>query len=1057
MKREMMQDRHPDGETPDILIVEDSATQAQHLADLLRFEGGYRVRIAADGAAGLAAARACAPTMIVSDISMPVMDGFTMCQEVKKDPALRDIPVILLTSLTSLYDVIRGLDCGADNFIRKPYDAKYLLGRVRFILANRALRRGERVQLGMQVTLGGQTHFITAERQQIFDLLISTYEEAIQMTEELKLRQEEIARSYQTLEGLYRIAEALNPALTERAVAEQALDGALELPGVLGGCVSLLDGAGALRVVAAHETGGAPAVPGTVLDCGCAHDLVAGALRAPEPLHACEALGGVHACVPLVAGTRILGLLHLRTGAHQPAAEELQMFGTIGNQIAVAIERAHLYANMEALVRERTEALQSERNLLSAVVETSGALVVLIDPAGQIVLFNRACETALGWPASDALGRPAWEVFRLDGDESAVRRFLHDLPFEQTPPQVPGQWLARDGTLRSIIWTVTPLHRADGSVEYMLGTGMDTTALRGAQKRLEYVNNFDTLTGLPNRVLLRDRMPQQKAQARTEAKLLGLMLLRCERLHLIRETLGLGAEQALLLQVAARLSSLDGTDSVARFAESSFALVAMRQDEGQLALAARNLLAVMERPFLHAGEELHLDPRIGIAVFPNDGLYFEDLVRGAETALRRAGGALESHYEFYRPELNRGASERFKLESALRRAIERDEFELHYQPQVTLGSGAIVGFEALVRWRHPERGLVGPGAFIALAEETGLILPIGEWVLRRACGQCRAWQDAGLPVVPVSVNLSARQFSEQIPQTVRRILDETGLDPKLLELELTESASMDAPEKSFEILRELKAMGIGLAIDDFGTGYSNLNYLKRFPVDKLKLDQSFVRDIVSDPDDLSIARAVIAMAHGLRLTVIAEGVEDAGQLALLAAHGCDEIQGYLFSRPVEPEACAQMLRDQVALPLAALLREPYERTLLYVDDEVNLQAAIRRALRQRGYKVVCASDAAAAFDVLARTEVGVILCDQRMPGLSGTEFLARVKGMYPDVVRMVLSGYTDLQSVTDAVNHGAIFKFLTKPWIDDELDAALREAFAGFEQKRAAPRGAGVR
>jgi CheY-like chemotaxis protein len=312
-------------------------------------------------------------------------------------------------------------------------------------------------------------------------------------------------------------------------------------------------------------------------------------------------------------------------------------------------------------------------------------------------------------------------------------------------------------------------------------------------------------------------------------------------------------------------------------------------------------------------------------------------------------------------------------------------------------------------------------------------------------------------VVPVSVNLSARQFSEQIPQTVRRILDETGLDPKLLQLELTESASMDAPEKSFEILRQLKDMGIGLAIDDFGTGYSNLNYLKRFPVDKLKLDQSFVRDIVSDPDDLAIARAVIAMAHGLRLTVIAEGVEDGGQLALLAEHGCDEIQGYLFSRPVEPEACARMLRDQVALPLAALLREPYQRTLLYVDDEINLQAAIRRGLRQRGYKVVCAGDAATAFEVLARTEVGVILCDQRMPGLSGTEFLARVKGMYPDVVRMVLSGYTDLQSVTEAVNRGAIFKFLTKPWIDDELDAALRDAFAEFEQKRAAPRGAGVR
>jgi CheY-like chemotaxis protein len=309
-------------------------------------------------------------------------------------------------------------------------------------------------------------------------------------------------------------------------------------------------------------------------------------------------------------------------------------------------------------------------------------------------------------------------------------------------------------------------------------------------------------------------------------------------------------------------------------------------------------------------------------------------------------------------------------------------------------------------------------------------------------------------VVPVSVNLSARQFTEHIPSTVRRILDETGLEPRLLELELTESASMTDPQKSFEILRQLKDMGVRLAIDDFGTGYSNLNYLKRFPVDKLKLDQSFVRDIVSDPDDLSISRAVIAMAHGLRLTVIAEGVESQGQLALLADHGCDEIQGFFFSRPVPAEVCEQMLRDEVKLSLDLLARTPYARTLLYVDDEVNLLAAVRRALRHKGYVVLSAANAAEAFEIMATTEVGVVLCDQRMAGMDGSTFLSRVRYMYPEVTRMVLSGYTDLQSVTDAVNHGAIFKFLTKPWIEEELEAALREAFAEYEHKRGASRGA---
>jgi PAS domain S-box-containing protein/diguanylate cyclase (GGDEF)-like protein len=897
----------------EILIVEDSATQAQHLAHLLTAEGGYRVRITGNGVEGLAAARAQAPTLIVSDISMPEMDGFELCQQVKKDPALSEIPVILLTSLTSLYDVIRGLDCGADNFIRKPFDSKYLLGRVRFILANRALRSNERVQLGMQVNLGGQTHFITAERQQIFDLLISTYEEAIQMTEELKAQREQIAFSYQTLEGLYKIAEALNPALSGQAVADSALDGLLHFPGVAGGCISLLDRDGKLRVVAARELEEAEVAPGASLGCRCERRLLDGAMPGPELVADCDVLGPGFACVPLAARGRTLGLLHLHAGPGALEADAWQLMGTVGNQIAVAVERAQLYANMEALVVERTEALRSERNLLSAVVDTSGALVTLCEADGRIVLYNRACEQSLGWTAAEALGRPAWEIFRPVDDEDRIRRFYHDLSIDKELPQIQSEWVARDGRTRSIVWSTTPLRRPDGSIEYVLTTGMDVTELRGAEDKLSYLNNFDALTGLPNRVLLRDRVHQLQEQAQASNQVAGLMLLRCERMRLIRETLGIKAEQDLLLQITQRLAARASTETVARFSESAFAVAVVRPAAADLAVVARQLLADMGAPFVYEEEELHLDPCIGITVYPNDGDDFDELAQGAEAAMRRACVSLAERYEFYRPELNRGAHERFKLESALRRALERDEFLLHYQPQVDLDSGLIIGFEALVRWRHPEHGVIGPGNFIPLAEETGLIQPLGEWVLRRACEQARAWQSAGLRAVPVSVNLSLRQFSRNIPATVGRILQETGLEPGLLELELTESASMDEPEKTIEILRELKAMGVSLAIDDFGTGYSNLSYLKRFPVDRLKLDQSFVRDIASDPDDLSISRAVIAMAHGLRLTVIAEGVEREDQLALLARYGCDEIQGYFFSRPVEAMACERMLREGTGL------------------------------------------------------------------------------------------------------------------------------------------------
>ena len=1039
----------------EILVVEDSATQAQSLAQLLETEGGYRVRIAANGREGLQAARACAPTLIVSDIAMPEMDGFAMCQEIKKDPQLRDIPVILLTSLSSLYDVIKGLDCGADNFIRKPFDSKYLIGRIRYILANRALRSNERVQLGMQISLGGQTHFITAERQQIFDLLISTYEEAIQMAEQLKAQQERIAHSYQSLEGLYKIAEALNPALTEQAVGELALERLLDFPGVLGACIKLFEPDGRLRLVATRDFAVDAHSSAACASCYCERQLQSGRLTAPQLVASCEQIEQPHACIPLATGSGTRGVLCLMSAAGALTDDEWHVLETVGSQIAVAIERARLFGHMEAQVKERTDAWQSEHELLSAVVNTSGALVCLVDAAGIIRMFNPACEETMGWPAAEAIGQPCWDVFRRASGKPGLQQFF-DEPRENTrPSQVRGEWLARDGAVRSIIWSTSWLKKPDGSVEYLLGTGLDTTELRGAEEKLRYLSNFDALTGLPNRILLRDRFRQLQEKVVANDQVMGFLLLKPERLGLIGESLGVEAEQAMLVQIAERLGQWgQGEASVARVGERAFAIVAVRNSATELSTLARQVLAVMSMPFRHAQQELHLDPCIGIAVFPNDGDDYDSVVQGAEAAMRRAQSSKAERYEFYRPELNQGAHERFKFESALRRALERDEFLLHYQPQVSLSSGAIIGIEALVRWQHPELGLIAPGRFIGLAEETGLILPIGEWVLRRACEQSCAWQRAGLPPVPVSVNLSARQFSENIAATVARILAETGLEPRLLELELTESASMEDPKKTFEILRQLKDMGVQLAIDDFGTGYSNLNYLKRFPVDKLKLDQSFVKDIISDPDDLSIARAVIAMAHGLRLTVIAEGVETAGQLALLAENGCDEIQGYFFSRPVDAAACGRMLHERKSLDLQSLLREPYERTLLYVDDELNLLSAIRRAMRNKGYRVLVAANAAKAFEILATVEVGVIVCDQRMSGMSGTEFLSRVKYMYPDVTRMVLSGYTDLQSVTDAVNHGAIFKFLTKPWVDDELVEAVRDGFAAFESKRAAPRAA---
>lgn len=688
-------------------------------------------------------------------------------------------------------------------------------------------------------------------------------------------------------------------------------------------------------------------------------ELLAGDLRKPEMIRNCSVLlqgrhtvaHRDHLSIPLAVGERTLGVMNLIGIPDMDFVDEdLQVLETAGNQIAIALEQATLYAKMEALVKERTDALEAERNLLSAVVKTAGALVLLVDASGRVVLFNPACEQALGWKAEEVMGRYYWDLFLPPGYLDRAREMFEERDVSRLRPQLRTEWMARDGSTHHLIWTTSILRKANEEIEYFLGTGIDVTELRRAEEKVQYLNNFDVTIGLQNRILLRDRVKLTQERIAGSNKLMGFLLIHFLRLPLILESLGPWAEHAVLLQITERLkdwAAHGDSDSVARLGDKSFAAIAVRANPEDLSVAARQILARMAEPFEFEQQDLHIEASIGITIFPNDGDDYFSLMQRAEVAMRRAMLGKKERFEFYRPELNQGAHERFKLESGLRRALARNEFVLHYQPQVDLRTGRIIGLEALLRWQPPELGLISPGRFIGLAEETDLILPIGEWVLRNACQQSRAWQDGGLPKLPVAVNLSPRQFSQNIPATVRGILAETGLDPAFLEFELTESLSMEDPESTCDILHALKEMGVQLAIDDFGTGYSNLNYLKRFPVDKLKLDQSFVRELTSDPDDLSISRAVIAMAHSLRLRIIAEGVETEGQLALLVENGCDEMQGYLFSKPVDAATCARLMRDGKSLEIGKLTRLRDERRVLFVDNEANMVVAVRQRIALR--------------------------------------------------------------------------------------------------------------
>lgn len=472
-----------------------------------------------------------------------------------------------------------------------------------------------------------------------------------------------------------------------------------------------------------------------------------------------------------------------------------------------------------------------------------------------------------------------------------------------------------------------------GNAVRMISSMMDITERKQAEEKINYLAYYDALTGLPNRTLFEDRLPKALSLAQRNEQMLAVMFLDLDRFKTINETLGHSVGDRLLCGVAERLTScLRGSDTVARFAGDGFALLLTqisntedaariaRRTENNAVEIAHNILEALRQPFNCEGHALYITASMGIGVYPHDGKDTQTLLRNTGAALNRVKEEGGSSYQFYTASMNAKALQQLVVENNLRLALEREEFVLHYQPQVEISSGRIIGVEALIRWQSPELGLVSPADFIPLAENNGLIVPIGEWSLRTACAQNKSWQEDGLAPLRVSVNLSPRQFEQpDLIETVARVLKETGLSHTYLELELTESSIMKNPERAIETLRKLKEMEIEISIDDFGTGHSSLSYLKRFPIDRLKIDQSFVRDATTDPTDAAIIMAIITLAQNLRLKVTAEGVETEEQLKFLHLLKCGEMQGYLFSRPIPAEALRQLLVEGPHLTLAETL------------------------------------------------------------------------------------------------------------------------------------------
>ncbi|MDL2353651.1 MAG: EAL domain-containing protein [Pseudomonadota bacterium] len=695
---------------------------------------------------------------------------------------------------------------------------------------------------------------------------------------------------------------------------------------------------------------------------------------------------------------------------------------------------------LEQKVRARTAELQRFRSAMDATAEA----IFLVQRSSMLFVEvnTTACEM-LGYTREELLRIGPRQIGMLSAEDIASI----DDPTQEGPRAkkiTEIQVERKDGSQLAV-----EVHRQAHFFDdewIIVGVLRDISERKQAEQRLHHMAHYDALTSLPNRLLFYETLKKTLAMASDadSSWQVAVMFIDLDRFKDVNDTLGHAVGDALLVEVGDRLlQCVRVRDTVGRLGGDEFALIMVAHGIQQGAgMVAAKVGEALRAPFLVHGHKLSVSASIGITIHPDDASDPDTLIRYADTAMYRAKHAGRDTFCFFTAQMNTDVLARLELERALRDAVEREEFVLHYQPKVALDSGRITGVEALLRWNRPGHGLVMPHSFVGVLEEIGLIVPVGAWVIATACRQIGAWIAAAIVPVQMSVNVSRRQFIEgNLEADVIAALSEHRIAAGLLDLELTEGSLMDNTDRTIDTLRNLKKLGVQVSIDDFGTGYSSLAYLRSFPIDTLKIDIAFIREVTSNPDDAAITCAIIGMAHHLRLDVVAEGVETAAQLAYLRRQRCDHIQGHFFSEALPAAELDLLLRDNKRMcALDSELLADY-KTVLLVDEDDGVRVALTALLRPDGYRILVAGSASEAFELLALHQVQVIVCEQLTAGISGTALCDCVKDMYPDTYRIVVSGQSDLATIMAAVNRGAVDRFYTKPWHDVTLRTSVRDAF----------------